>query len=100
MPITWPCGATCPLRFATSWTVRQYRHSFVEKLLTDKTNANAERAVLVTSVLSSGERDLCILDGVVLAKPLQAVTIASVLRDRIVNDYLVNLSFKDRTEKK
>jgi hypothetical protein len=79
---------------------RQYRHSFVEKLLIDKANAGAEHAVLVTSVFPSGERDLCIVDGVVLAKPLQAVTIAAVLRTHIINDHLRNLSFKDRTAKK
>jgi hypothetical protein len=53
---------------------RQYRHSFVEKLLIDKANAGAEHAVLVTSVFPSGERDLCIVDGVVLANKLTLLT--------------------------
>ena len=40
------------------------------------------------------------MDGVVLARLSQVVTIAALLRDGIVTDHLRNLSFKDRTEKK
>ena len=48
----------------------------------------------------TGQRDLCIVDGVILTRLSQVVTIAAMLRDAIVTDHLRNLSFKDRTEKK
>src|SRR5262249_2035288 len=73
-------GQHCQTIVYDSKNHRQYRHSFVEKLLVDKAAANAEHAVLVTSAFPGGQRDLCIVDGVVLTKPLQAVTIATVLR--------------------
>ena len=40
------------------------------------------------------------MDGVVIAKASQVVTVAKLLRDSIVTDHLRNLSLKDRTEKK
>jgi hypothetical protein len=51
-------------------------------------------------VFPNGQRDLCVVDGVIVARLCQIVTVAKLLRDSIITDHLRNLSFKDRTEKK
>lgn len=93
-------GQHCQTIVYDSKNRRLYQPGFVQKLLVDKANAKAEHAVLVTTMFPSGQRDLCIADGVIVAKLSQVVTIAAMLRDSIVTDHLRNLSFKDRTEKK
>jgi hypothetical protein len=93
-------GEHCQTIIYDSKNRRIYQAGFVQKLLVDKSNAKAEHAVLVTAMFPSGQRDLCIVDGVVVAKLSQVVTIAAMLRDSIVTDHLRNLSFKDRTEKR
>lgn len=93
-------GQHCQTIVYDSKNRRIFQHGFVQKLLVDKANARAEHAVLVTTMFPTGQRDLCIVDEVILARLSQVVTIAAMLRDAIVTDHLRNLSFKDRTEKK
>jgi hypothetical protein len=93
-------GQYCQTIVYDSKNRRLWQNMFVQKLLIDKANAKAEHAILVTAVFPNGQRDLCAMDGVILAKLSQAVTIAALLRDAIITDHLRNLSFKDRTEKK
>jgi hypothetical protein len=93
-------GQHCQTIVYDSKNRRIFQQGFVQKLLVDKANARAEHAVLVTTMFPTGQRDLCIVDGVVLARLSQVVTIAAMLRDAIVTDHLRNLSFRDRTEKK
>lgn len=93
-------GQYCQTIIYDSKNRRLWQNIFVQKLLTDKANAKAEHAILVTAVFPNGHRDLCAVDGVILAKLTQVVTIAALLRDSIITDHLRNLSFKDRTEKK
>jgi hypothetical protein len=93
-------GKHCQTIVYDSKNRKIYHASFVQKLLVDKANAKAEHAVLVTAMFPTGQRDLCAVDGVILARPLQVVTIAALLRDSIITDHLRNLTFQDRTEKK
>jgi hypothetical protein len=93
-------GQHCQTIVYDSKNRRIFQTGFVQKLLVDKANAKAEHAVLVTLMFPSGQRDLCIVDGVIVARLSQVVTVAAMLRDSIVTDHLRNLSFKDRTEKK
>jgi hypothetical protein len=93
-------GQYCQTIVYDSKNRRIFQQGFIQKLLVDKANAKAEHAVLVTAMFPTGQRDLCVVDGVVVARLSQVVTIAAMLRDSIVTDHLRNLSFKDRTEKK
>lgn len=93
-------GQFCTTLIYDSKNRRIWHNTFVQKLLIDQANAKAEHAILVTSVFPSGKRDLCASDGVILAKPSQVVTIATLLRNNVIADHVRNLSFKDRTEKK
>lgn len=93
-------GQHCQTIVYDSKNRRLWHTQFVQKLLMDKSNAKAEHAILVSAVFPSPERDLCVKDGVVVAKASQVVTVAKLLRDSIITDHLRNLSLKDRTEKK
>jgi hypothetical protein len=93
-------GQYCQTIVYDSKNRKIFQAVFVQKLLTDKANAKAEHAVIVTAMFPSGHRDLCMVDGVIVARPQQVVTIAALLRDSIITDHLRNLSFKDRTVKK
>lgn len=92
-------GQQCPTIAYDSKNREIFQGIFVQKLLVEA-NAKAEHAVIVTAMFPSGHRDLCMVDGVIVARPQQVVTIAALLRDSIITDHLRNLSFKDRTVKK
>ena len=93
-------GQHCQTIVYDSKNRKIFQKVFVQKLLVDKANAKAEHAVIVTAMFPTGQRDLCMVDGVIVARLPQVVTIAAMLRDSIITDHLRNLSFKDRTEKK
>ena len=93
-------GQHCQTIVYDSKNRKIFQKVFVQKLLADKANAKAEHAVIVTAMFPTGQRDLCMVDGVIVARLTQVVTIAAMLRDSIITDHLRNLSFKDRTEKK
>jgi hypothetical protein len=93
-------GLYCQTIVYDSKNRRLWQNLFVQKLHADKVAAKAEHAILVSAVFPNGQRDLCVVDDVIVARMSQVVTIAKLLRDSIITDHLRNLSFKDRTEKK
>jgi len=93
-------GQHCQTIVYDSKNRRLWQTLFVQKLHADKVAARGEHAILVSAVFPNGQRDLCIVDDVIVARMSQVVTIAKLLRDSIITDHLRNLSFKDRTEKK
>ena len=76
-----------------------WRTSFVDKLKKDQLAADSDHAILSTSVFPSGERQLLVLAGVIVANPARVVELVRLLREHIVRTYRLRLSADERGDK-
>jgi hypothetical protein len=76
-----------------------WRWSFVTKLREDQLAAEADHAVLATGVFPSGESQLHVHDGVVIANPARVVAIVTILREHVTQTYRLRLSDQERDAK-
>ena len=79
---------------------RAWRTSFVEKLKKDQLADEADHAILSTSVFPSGQRQLVLLDGVIVANPARVVELVRLLREHLVRTDRLRLSAEERDDKK
>ena len=73
--------------------------SFVEKLKKDQLADQADHAILSTSVFPSGEQQLVVRDGVIVANPARVVELVRLLREHIVRTHRLRLSAEQRDDK-
>ena len=73
--------------------------SFVEKLKKDQLADDADHAVLSTSVLPKGERQLAIREDVIVASPARVVVLVKLLRQHMVRVHRMRLSAEQRDDK-
>lgn len=78
---------------------KQWRNDFVAKLRQDQLAANAEHAVLSTSVFPQGKKQLDVLNGVILSNPARAVIVATILRQHALNVFVLKASNEERSQK-
>ena len=76
-----------------------WRTSFVEKLKKDQLAGDADHAILSTSVFPSGEQQLLVRDGAIVANPARVVQLVRLLREHMVRTYRLRLSTEQRDEK-
>ena len=79
---------------------RAWRTSFVEKLKKDQLADEADHAILSTSVFPAGQRQLVLLDGVLVANPARVVELVKLLREHLVRTDRLRLSAEERDDKK
>ena len=79
---------------------RSWRNSFVEKLKKDQLADQADHSILSTSVFPSGQRQLVIKDGVIVANPARVVELVKLLREHLVLTHRLRLSNEERDDKK
>lgn len=79
---------------------RAWRTSFVEKLKNDQLADKADHAILSTSVFPSGQRQLVLLDGVLVANPARVVELVRLLREHLIRAHRLRLSAEERDDKK
>lgn len=79
---------------------RAWRTSFVEKLKKDQLADEADHAILSTSVFPSGQRQLVLLDGVLVANPARVVELVRLLREHLIRTHRLRLSAEERDDKK
>ncbi|MCY3819041.1 MAG: DUF2130 domain-containing protein [Gammaproteobacteria bacterium] len=79
---------------------RAWRSSFVEKLKKDQLADEADHAILSTSVFPAGQRQLVLLDGVLVANPARVVELVKLLREHLVRTHRLRLSADERDDKK
>ena len=73
--------------------------SFVEKLKKDQLADQADHAILSTSVFPSGEQQLVVRDGVIVANPARVVELVRLLREHMVRIHRLRLSSEERDDK-
>jgi hypothetical protein len=76
-----------------------WRSEYVAKLAQDQMAARAEHAILSTQKFPTGERQLCMRDGVIVANPARVVALVQVLRRHVVMAHTLRLSNEARTQK-
>ena len=73
--------------------------SFLEKLKKDQLADDADHAILSTRAFPSGERQLVVRDGVIVANPARVIELVRLLREHIVRIHRLRLGTQERDEK-
>jgi hypothetical protein len=76
-----------------------WRNDFVSKLRQDQLEAGADHAILSTTVFPSGQKELCIVDGVVVVNPARAIYVVQILRAAVVSLHRQGMSLQQRRTK-
>jgi hypothetical protein len=92
-------GEVCG-RIVTDSKVRQgWQNAYVTKLRKDKVEANAEHAILATTVFPAGKKDLYIDSDVIVASPGLVVHLTGLLRQAMITMHIKGLSLSERSNK-
>jgi len=92
-------GESCGKIIVDSKNRKSWQNRYVEKIRQDQDAAKAAHAVLATSVFPSGDKDVCIREGVVIVKPQAVVAIVSILRDSMLREHIQGLGLEKRSQK-
>jgi hypothetical protein len=92
-------GQSCGLIVIDSKNRQTWHNMFVTKLRCDQVDAVAHHAILATAVFPSGEKELCVREGVILVSPARTVFVVQLLRASMVRLHIQGLSMKDRNAK-
>jgi hypothetical protein len=77
----------------------QFRYEHVTKLKADQLAARAEHAILSTHKFPQGTRQLHVRDGVLLANPARVVSVATIVRQHLMQLHTLRLSDIERESK-
>jgi hypothetical protein len=92
-------GQSCGRIIIDSKNRLAWQNVFITKLRQDQVNANADHAILASSVFPAGKRELCIESDVIVVHPARVVHVAHILRQTMVAMHVQGLSIKERTGK-
>ena len=92
-------GEACGRIVVDSKNRQAWQNTFVTKLRQDQVEAQAEHAILATTVFPAGRKEMCIESGVIVVSPARVVYIVQLLRQAMVTMHVKGLSMKERTSK-
>jgi hypothetical protein len=92
-------GETCGRIVYDSKNRQSWQYVFVTKLREDQLDAEAEHAILSTTVFPSGRKELCIESDVIVVHPARAVCVARLLRQAVLLMHVRGLSIRERSTK-
>jgi hypothetical protein len=92
-------GEVCGRIVVDSKNRQAWQNTFVSKLRQDQVEAEAEQAILATTVFPAGKKELCIESGVIVISRARVVHIVHVLRQAMVMMHVKGLSMNERTGK-
>lgn len=92
-------GQECGVILYDSKNHMAWRDDFVAKLVSDRTAAKADHAILCVRKFPRDEKQLAMRDGVLIVNPARAVTLASILRKHIIQVHTLRLSKTERAKK-
>ncbi len=92
-------GEACGRIVFDSKNRQAWQNTFVTKLRQDQVEAEAEHAILATTVFPAGKKEMCIESGVIVVSPARVVYIVQLLRQAMVTMHIKGLSMKERTSK-
>lgn len=92
-------GQECGVILYDSKNHMAWRDEFVTKLVTDRTAAKADHALLCARKFPRDEKQLAERDGVLIVNPARAVTVAGILRRHMIQIHTLRLSRTERAKK-
>ncbi len=92
-------GESCGTILYDSKNHKQFRYEHVTKLRTDQLAEKAEHAVLSTQKFPQGKYQIHIQEGVILANPARVLSIATILRQQLIQLHTLRLSSVERESK-
>jgi hypothetical protein len=92
-------GEVCGRIIYDSKNRQGWQWSYVTKLREDQVEAQAEHAVLPSSVFPSGKKELFIKSGVIVVNPARVVEVVTLVREAIIRMHVLGLSIKERASK-
>jgi hypothetical protein len=92
-------GETCGTIVFDSKNRQGWQFTYATKLRQDQLDAQADHAILATTVFPSGKRELCIESGVIVVNPARVLPIVHLLRQALIAMHVRGLSLKARAEK-
>lgn len=92
-------GEPCGKIIIDSKNRQSWQNVFVTKLRQDQVEADAEHAILSTTVFPAGKKEMCIESGVIVMAPARIIYVAQLLRQAMVTMHVKGLSMKERTTK-
>jgi hypothetical protein len=78
---------------------KNWLSKWIPKLRQDQIDAEADHAVLVSTVFPAGKSQLMVQDGVVVCSPARAAAVAHMLRRHVLQTHALGLSNADRDAK-
>ncbi len=92
-------GEVCGRIVYDSKSRQDWKTTYVTKLREDQLEAQAEHAILATTVFPTGKKELCIVSDVVVVNPARATHIVHILRQAMIAMHVRGLSMKQRGDK-
>lgn len=92
-------GVPCGKIIVDSKNRQSWQNNFVTKLRQDRVAADAQHAILATTVFPSGKKVVCIESDVIVISPAYVTHITQLLRQAIVSLHVKGLSNKERSSK-
>jgi hypothetical protein len=92
-------GETCGRIVTDSKNRQSWQNAFISKLREDQVEAEAEHAILATTIFPAGKKEMCIESNVIVISPARVVHISQLLRQAMVTMHIKGLSVKERTTK-
>lgn len=92
-------GEVCGRIVTDSKNRQGWQNVFVSKLRQDQVAANAEHAILATTIFPSGKKEMCIESGVIVIAPAHVVHVVQILRQAMVTMHIKGLSMNERSTK-
>lgn len=93
-------GTSCGTIVIDSKNRQNWQDNYATKLHDDKVAANADYAILATTVFPKGGREFLVKENVLLINPARTAELVRVLRQGLIKIYTAKMSNEERTEKK
>lgn len=92
-------GEVCGRIVVDSKNRQAWQNTFVAKLRQDQIEANAEHAILATTVFPTGKKEMCIESGTIVISPAHVANIVQLLRHAMIVMHVQGLTMNERTNK-
>jgi hypothetical protein len=93
-------GEVCGRIVYDSKNRQKWATEYVRKLREDQDEAEADHAILTTSLgFPASEKELCIRSGVIVVNPARALNIVRLLREHMIHMHVKGLSMEEREGK-
>lgn len=92
-------GEVCGRIVFDSKNRQGWQNAYVKKLREDQLAADADHAILSSTVFPSGRKQLCIEDGVIVANPARVIALVQLLRSQMLLMHKLRLSNQQRAKK-